>query len=36
VGIGGTFNYSADDHNGLTENDLVFYEVQDGDWVVVE
>jgi len=35
VGIGGTFSFSADDHNGLTEDDLVLYEVQDGDWVVI-
>jgi branched-chain amino acid transport system substrate-binding protein len=35
VGIGGTFNYSATDHNGMTENDLVMYEIKDGKWVVV-
>jgi branched-chain amino acid transport system substrate-binding protein len=34
VGIGGTFNYSATDHNGMTEGDLVTYEVKDGAWVV--
>ncbi len=36
VGIGGTFTYSPTDHNGLTENDLVMYEVRDGRWVVAQ
>jgi branched-chain amino acid transport system substrate-binding protein len=34
VGIGGTFTYSATDHNGMTEGDLVTYEVKGGKWVV--
>ncbi|MDO8963772.1 MAG: ABC transporter substrate-binding protein [Coriobacteriia bacterium] len=34
VGIGGTFNFTATDHNGLTEADLVTYEVKNGAWVV--
>lgn len=34
VGIGGTFSYSATDHNGMTEGDLVTYEVKGGKWVV--
>ena len=36
IGIGGTFTYSADDHNGLTENDLVMYRIQDGTWTLAE
>ncbi len=36
VGIGGTFTFSASDHNGLTENDLVMYRVTGGDWELVE
>jgi branched-chain amino acid transport system substrate-binding protein len=36
VGIGGTFTFSATDHNGLTENDLVLYTVKDGAFTVVK
>lgn len=36
VGIGGTFTFSADDHNGMTEDDLVMYEIKDGEWVLAE
>lgn len=36
VGIGGTFTYGPDDHNGMTTKDLVMYEVKDGDWVLAE
>lgn len=36
VGIGGTFTFSTDDHNGLTEDDLVLYKVENGKWVLVE
>lgn len=36
VGIGGTFTYSTTDHNGMTENDLVMYEVKNGGWVLAE
>jgi branched-chain amino acid transport system substrate-binding protein len=36
VGVGGTFNFSATDHNGLTEKDLVIYRVEGGAWKVVE
>ncbi len=36
VGIGGTFTYGADDHNGMTADDLVMYEVKDGTWVLAE
>jgi branched-chain amino acid transport system substrate-binding protein len=32
VGIGGTFNYSPTDHNGMTEGDLVTYEVKSGEF----
>jgi branched-chain amino acid transport system substrate-binding protein len=36
VGLDGTFTFSATDHNGLTENDLVMYAVQDGKWVLAK
>lgn len=36
VGIGGTFTFSAEDHNGLTAADLMLYEVKDGDWAVAQ
>ncbi len=36
VGIGGTFTYSADDHNGMTSDDLVIYEVENGEWTLAE
>jgi branched-chain amino acid transport system substrate-binding protein len=36
IGIGGTFDMSATDHNGLTKDDLVLYEIQDGKWQVVK
>jgi branched-chain amino acid transport system substrate-binding protein len=36
VGIGGTFNLSATDHNGLTQEDLVLYEIKNGEWQLVQ
>ncbi len=36
VGIGGTFNMSPTDHNGLTKDDLTLYEVKDGAFTVVK
>ncbi|MHB8965915.1 MAG: ABC transporter substrate-binding protein [Coriobacteriia bacterium] len=36
VGVGGTFAYSADDHNGLTTDELVLYRVEGGTWVLDE
>jgi branched-chain amino acid transport system substrate-binding protein len=36
VGVGGTFTYSATDHNGLTEKDLVMYRVESGAWKLAE
>ncbi|MDO8914709.1 MAG: ABC transporter substrate-binding protein [Coriobacteriia bacterium] len=36
IGVGGTFTYSATDHNGLTERDLVIYRIESGAWKVVE
>lgn len=36
VGIGGTFTFSATDHNGLTEKDLNMYEVKGGAWTIAE
>ncbi len=36
VGTGGTFNFTADDHNGLTVDDLTMYQIKDGDWTQAE
>jgi branched-chain amino acid transport system substrate-binding protein len=36
IGVGGTFTYSAADHNGLTEDDIVMYRVESGMWVLDE
>jgi branched-chain amino acid transport system substrate-binding protein len=36
VAVGGTFTFSPTDHNGLTEDDLVLYLVEGGEWVLVE
>jgi branched-chain amino acid transport system substrate-binding protein len=33
VGIGGTFNLTPTDHNGLSAGDLAMYEVKGGTWV---
>ena len=35
VGINGTFNMSAEDHNGLTKDSLVMVVVKDGGWAIV-
>lgn len=35
-GIGGIFTFSATDHNGMTENDIVMYRIEDGKWVLAE
>ena len=34
VGIGGTCNFSATDHNGLTQADIEMYEIKDGAWTL--
>jgi branched-chain amino acid transport system substrate-binding protein len=36
VAVGGTFTFSPEDHNGMTEDDLVLYEVTGGEWTLVE
>lgn len=36
VGIGGTFTFSPEDHNGLGADDLAVYEVTGGTWKVVK
>lgn len=36
VGTGGIFNFSADDHNGLTKDGFVMVEISGGDWKMVE
>ncbi|HEX9094267.1 MAG TPA: ABC transporter substrate-binding protein, partial [Coriobacteriia bacterium] len=33
-GIGGTFTFSATDHNGMTADDIVRYRVEGGKWVL--
>ncbi len=32
IGIDGTFTYSANDHNGLTEDEMVLYIIDGGTW----
>ncbi len=36
VGIGGVFNYSGNDHNGLDKDAFVLLSVKNGKWVFVE
>jgi len=36
VGTGGIFNFSAEDHNGLTKDGFVLVEIKDGDWKLAE
>jgi branched-chain amino acid transport system substrate-binding protein len=36
IGIGGTFTFSPDDHNGMTTGDLVMYEISGGEWTLVD
>ncbi|MCG5502067.1 ABC transporter substrate-binding protein [Ectothiorhodospira lacustris] len=36
VGVTGTFNMSADDHNGLAPESFRLLEVRDGQWVLVD
>ena len=35
VGFGGKFTFSATDHNGLTEQDLALYKIENGTWVPI-
>ncbi len=35
-GIGGAFTFSADDHNGMSEDDLVGYKVEGGSWTLLK
>lgn len=36
IGIGGTFNMSPQDHNGLSADDLIMYEIRNGAWIAAE
>jgi len=36
VGTAGTFNYSAEDHSGLTVDAFVWVKIEDGKWVLAE
>ena len=36
VGTGGIFNFSTDDHNGLTKEGFVMVEIEGGDWKLAE
>jgi branched-chain amino acid transport system substrate-binding protein len=36
IGIGGTFTFSPDDHNGMTTDDLVMYEISGGEWTLID
>jgi branched-chain amino acid transport system substrate-binding protein len=33
IGIGGTFNFTPTDHNGMTTSDLSMYEIKDAAWI---
>jgi branched-chain amino acid transport system substrate-binding protein len=35
VGVTGTFEITAEDHQGLGEGDMVVLQVEDGDWIPV-
>lgn len=36
AGVGGVFNYTAGDHDGLSVDDLVMVKIQSGKWVPVQ
>ena len=36
AGIGGTFNYSSQDHAGLGKDAFVLVEIKNKDWVIVK
>jgi branched-chain amino acid transport system substrate-binding protein len=36
VGIGGTFTFTADDHNGMSADDLNMYEITGGEWTLAK
>ena len=36
VGIGGTFTFSPEDHNGMTVGDLTMYEIAGSEWTLAE
>lgn len=36
IGYGGSFSFSAEDHNGLTREDLALYRIEGGTWVPAE
>ncbi|MBN2719656.1 MAG: ABC transporter substrate-binding protein, partial [Proteobacteria bacterium] len=36
VGTGGVFNFSAEDHNGLTKDGFVMVEIKNGTWNLAE
>lgn len=36
VGVAGVFDYSADDHYGLSPEAFVMVQIQDGEWTLVE
>jgi len=36
VGTGGIFNFSANDHNGLTKDGFVMVEISGGNWKLAE
>jgi len=36
VGTGGVFNFSAEDHNGLTKEGFGMIEIENGNWKMAE
>ncbi len=36
VGTGGVFNFSPEDHNGLTKDAFIMVQIQNGEWTLME
>ena len=36
IGIGGVYNFSSEDHSGLTEQDVVMVRIVDGQWMLLK
>ena len=36
IGIGGIFNFSPEDHNGLTKEAFVLIKIVNGEWTLLE
>ena len=36
VGVSGIFDFSAEDHNGLSDKDFVMVTIKNGDWSIIQ